>query len=208
MNDGIKHVGILGGTFDPIHCGHLLAAEQAREQAGLDEVWFMPAHIPPHKTRAGLTPAAARLKMVELAIADHESFRVTDIELLREGPSYTYDTIVQLVAQFPECRFSFIIGGDMVEILPKWHRYEELRRLVRFIGLARPGSVVDQADPADDRPGTINHQAPLEDVTFVQMPIWDISSTLIRAKAAAGQSIRYLVPREVERYIKENRIYE
>lgn len=194
MSERIKHVGIMGGTFDPIHCGHLLAAEQAREQAGLDEVWFMPTHIPPHKTRAGLTSAAVRLQMVELAVADHESFRVTDIELARDGPSYTYDTIVQLVEQFPDCRFSFIIGGDMVEILPKWYRYEELSRMIRFIGLARPGAKMDRA----------SH----EGVTFVEMPVWDISSTLIRTKAAAGQSIRYLVPPSVERYIKENRFYE
>ncbi|QRG70535.1 nicotinate-nucleotide adenylyltransferase [Brevibacillus choshinensis] len=190
----MKHVGIMGGTFDPIHCGHLLAAEQAREQAGLDEVWFMPTHIPPHKKRDGLTSAATRLQMVELAVADHESFRVTDIELKREGPSYTYDTIVQLVDQFPDCRFSFIIGGDMVEILPKWYRYEELSRLIGFIGLARPGATLEQVSR--------------EDVTFVEMPVWDISSTLIREKAAAGQSIRYLVPNSVERYIKENRFYE
>ncbi|MED4754138.1 nicotinate-nucleotide adenylyltransferase [Brevibacillus choshinensis] len=194
MNEQIKHVGIMGGTFDPIHCGHLLAAEQAREQAGLDEVWFMPTHIPPHKTRVGLTSATTRLQMVELAVADHESFRVIDVELRREGPSYTYDTIVQLVEQFPDCRFSFIIGGDMVEILPKWYRFEELSRMIRFIGLARPGSEVDRVSNAN--------------VTFVEMPVWDISSTLIRTKAAAGQSIRYLVPRSVERYIKENRFYE
>ncbi|KQL48921.1 nicotinic acid mononucleotide adenylyltransferase [Brevibacillus choshinensis] len=194
MNERIKHVGIMGGTFDPIHCGHLLAAEQAREQAGLDEVWFMPTHIPPHKTRVSLTSATTRLQMVELAVADHESFRVIDVELRREGPSYTYDTIVQLVEQFPDCRFSFIIGGDMVEILPKWYRFEELSRMIRFIGLARPGSEVDRVSN--------------ENVTFVEMPVWDISSTLIRTKAAAGQSIRYLVPRSVERYIKENRFYE
>jgi len=194
MNEGIRHVGIMGGTFDPVHCGHLLAAEQAREQAGLDEVWFMPTHLPPHKSRDGLTSAAARLEMVELAIADHESFRVTDIELKRKGPSYTYDTIVQLVAQFPECRFSFIIGGDMVKILPNWYRFAELSRMVRFIGLERPGADVEHVFS--------------DNVTFVEMPVWDISSTLIRAKAAAGQSIRYLVPRLVERYIKENRIYE
>lgn len=184
----------MGGTFDPIHCGHLLAAEQAREQAGLDEVWFMPAGIPPHKSQAVLTSAAVRLRMVELAVADHESFRVTDVELKREGPSYTYDTIVQLVEQFPECRFSFIIGGDMVETLPKWYRYEELSRMIRFIGLARPGSEAGRA--------------PRAGVTFVEMPVWDISATLIRTRAGAGQSIRYLVPRSVERYIKENRVYE
>ncbi|WNC16823.1 nicotinate-nucleotide adenylyltransferase [Brevibacillus brevis] len=194
MKERIKHIGIMGGTFDPIHCGHLLAAEQAREQAKLDEVWFMPTHIPPHKTREGLTSAPHRLQMVELAVADHESFRATDIELRREGPSYTYDTMEQLVREHPDCRFSFIIGGDMVEILPSWHRYEELSRMIHFIGLARPGTDVKRV--------------PGDNVTFVEMPVWDISSTLIRARAAEGRSIRYLVPRAVERYIKENRFYE
>lgn len=184
----------MGGTFDPIHCGHLLAAEQAREQAGLDEVWFMPTHIPPHKRSDGLTPAQQRLQMVQLAIADHEAFRVTDVELQREGPSYTYDTMVRLVSAYPDCRFSFIIGGDMVEILPKWYHYEDLIRLIRFIGLARPGSHMDRESN--------------EHVTFVEMPVWDISSTLIRTRAQEGKSIRYLVPRSVERYIKENRFYE
>lgn len=190
-----KHIGIMGGTFDPIHCGHLLAAEQAREQAGLDEVWFMPTHIPPHKKRNSLTLAKHRLQMVELAVADHESFFVTDIELRREGPSYTYDTIVELVSQYPNYRFSFIIGGDMVQILSEWYQYKELIRMIHFIGLARPGAELDK-DNND------------EVVTFVEMPVWDISSTLIRNKAAAGKSIRYLVPDAVERYIKENRFYE
>ncbi|MGG1658797.1 nicotinate-nucleotide adenylyltransferase [Brevibacillus sp. NRS-1366] len=189
-----KHIGIMGGTFDPIHCGHLLAAEQAREQAGLDEVWFMPTQIPPHKRRDSLTLAKHRLKMVELSVADHESFRVTDVELGREGPSYTYDTIVQLAWQYPDYRFSFIIGGDMVKILPTWYQYQKLIRMIHFIGLARPGADIDRMAS--------------EHVTFVEMPVWDISSTLIRDKAAAGKSIRYLVPDSVERYIKENRFYE
>ncbi|MDN4093358.1 nicotinate-nucleotide adenylyltransferase [Brevibacillus agri] len=194
MKDARKKVGIMGGTFDPIHCGHLLAAEQAREQAGLDEVWFMPSHIPPHKSREGLTEAHHRLQMVQLAIADHESFRVTDIELARKGPSYTYDTMVLLTQQFPDCQFSFIIGGDMVKILPQWYQFPQLIRMVRFIGLARPGTELEREA--------------CEYVTFVEMPVWDISSTLIREKAAAGKSIRYLVPDAVERYIKENRFYE
>lgn len=194
MKHAVKKVGMMGGTFDPIHCGHLLAAEQAREQAGLDEIWFMPTHIPPHKQRDSLTLAEHRLNMVQMAVADHEAFRVMDIELRREGPSYTYDTMVQLTQQFPDCQFSFIIGGDMVKILPKWYQFQELLRMVRFIGLARPGTELDREAS--------------EYVTFVEMPVWDISSTLIREKAAAGKSIRYLVPAAVERYIKENRFYE
>jgi nicotinate-nucleotide adenylyltransferase len=190
-----KQIGIMGGTFDPIHYGHLLAAEQAREQAGLDEVWFMPAGIPPHKERAGISSARDRLRMVELAVADHPSFRVIDVELHREGPSYTYDTMLQLTKDYPDCRFSFIIGGDMVEILPSWHRFDELKQLVRFIGLARPGAKYDMAESS-------------RYVTFLEMPAWDLSSTLIRQKAAAGKSIRYLVPPSVERYIKEQRLYE
>lgn len=194
MGESPKHVGIMGGTFDPIHCGHLLAAEQAREQACLDEIWFMPTHVPPHKKHYGLTPPGHRLKMVQLAVENHPFFHVIDVELQREGPSYTYDTMVRLASRYPHSRFSFIIGADMVNILPKWHRYEELARLTHFIGLARPGSDIDR------RSG--------EHVTFVEMPVWDISSTLIRKKAAEGKSIRYLVPDSVERYIKENRLYE
>lgn len=194
MNKQKKHVGIMGGTFDPIHCGHLLAAEQAREQAGLDEVWFMPTHIPPHKSRQHLTAAQDRLRMVELAVADNPAFRVTDVELQREGPSYTYDTMVRLVREYPDCRFSFIIGADMVEILPTWYRFEELVRLVHFIGLARPGTKLERSRR--------------EYVTFVEMPVWDISSTMIRKKAASDKSIRYLVPPAVERYLKEKRIYD
>lgn len=194
MKDESKHIGLLGGTFDPIHCGHLLAAEQAREQAGLDEIWFLPTHIPPHKSREGLTPAHHRLTMVQLAIEDHPAFRVSDEELHREGPSYSYDTMVRLVKKHRDYRFSFIIGGDMVKTLSTWHRYEELVGLTDFIGLARPGFELDLSDP--------------EHVTFVNMPVWDISSTLIRQKVVDGKSLRYLVPDAVERYIKENRLYE
>lgn len=190
-----KQIGIMGGTFDPIHTGHLLAAEQAREQAGLDEIWFMPTHIPPHKDRVGLTEARHRLRMVELAVADHPAFRACDLELRREGPSYTVDTVELLLQNHPDCQFSFIIGGDMVSILPKWHRIDELVRMIRFIGLSRPGTQLDMS-------------AYETYVRFVEMPAWDLSSTLVRKKAAQGKSIRYLVHPSVERYIKEWGLYE
>lgn len=195
MKQRERQIGIFGGTFDPVHYGHLIAAEQAREQAALDEVWFMSARIPPHKQRAGITEEKHRFRMVELAIDGHPAFHATNIELLREGPSFSYDTMQQLQQEHPDCRFSFIIGGDMVEMLPKWYRFEELVQMVRFIGLARPGAVYDQA-------------AVSSYVTFIEMPVWDLSSTLIREKVAAGKSIRYLVPDAVESYIKEQGLYE
>ncbi|MBO8164158.1 MAG: nicotinate-nucleotide adenylyltransferase [Brevibacillus sp.] len=189
-----REIGLMGGTFDPIHLGHLLAAEQAREQAGLDEVWFLPSRVPPHKQGEEITPAVHRLRMTELATADHPAFHVCSVELERSGPSYTVDTLHVLLQRYPDVRFSFIIGGDMVNMLPKWHRFDELVRMVHFIGLERPGTAADR-------------QKFWPYVTFVEMPQWDVSSTLIRRKVRAGLSIRYLVPDAVERYIKENGLY-
>lgn len=189
-----RRIGIMGGTFDPIHCGHLLAAEQAREQAELDEVWFLPAGVPPHKRHEQITAAHHRLRMVELAIANHPAFRVNRCELERSGPSYTFDTIRALTEEHPNEQFFFIIGGDMVNSLHQWHRFPELIQLVRFIGLHRPGSVWDPQQLAAF-------------VTYVEMPLWDVSSSLIREKVKAGRSIRYFVPQAVERYIKENGLY-
>ncbi|WP_134687178.1 nicotinate-nucleotide adenylyltransferase [Brevibacillus migulae] len=190
-----KRIGLLGGTFDPIHSGHLIAAEQARDQMKLDEVWLMPTKIPPHKTRTDIADEQHRLRMTELAAADHPYFRVSDMELHREGPSYTVDTMRAIRQMFPHDEFLFIIGGDMVEMLPKWHRFEELRTIVHFIGLARSGA-------------QYNQEAVSSYVTFVEMPAIDISSTMIRQRVRAGISIRYLVPDAVERYIKEHRLYE
>lgn len=189
-----KRVGIMGGTFDPIHNGHLLVAEQSREQAGLAEVWFMPSHIPPHKVRSGIAAPEHRLRMVELAIADHPAFHAIDLELKREGPSYTIDTMLQLTEQYPDIAFSFIIGGDMVKLLPQWHRLEELAQLVQFIGSVRPGYEFDRESLGVD-------------IVMVEIPIWDISSSLVREKAAAGKSLRYLVPEPVEAYMKEHNLY-
>jgi len=194
MSNG-KRIGLFGGTFDPIHYGHLIAAEQARDQMKLDEVWLMPAKIPPHKTRTDIASEQHRLRMVELAVADHPTFRVSDIELQREGPSYTVDTMRAIRQKFPHDDFWFIIGGDMVEMLPKWYRFEELRTMVHFIGLSRSGA-------------QYNQDAVSSYVTFVEMPTINISSTMIRQRVQEGISIRYLVPDAVERYIKEQRLYE
>lgn len=192
-------VGIMGGTFDPIHHGHLLAAERAREEAGLDEVWFMPAYAPPHKPNAPKATAEQRLAMVGAAIAGNRFFRTEPMEIRRGGTSYTVDTVRELVGRCPGVDFYYIIGADMVQYLPNWVRIDELVRMIRFIGLARPGYSAD----AGVLPVSIRAS-----VASASMPQVDISSTMIRDMRKAGRSIRYLVPDPVLAYIEENRLYE
>ncbi|WNQ13410.1 nicotinate-nucleotide adenylyltransferase [Paenibacillus aurantius] len=192
-------VGIMGGTFDPIHLGHLLAAERAREQAGLDEVWFMPAHVPPHKAHAPKADAEARWEMVVRATKSHAAFQAVDFELRRGGTSYTIDTITELRKTYPDHQFFYIIGGDMVMYLPKWYRIGELARQVTFIGLERPGYVIK----LEELPDEIRRS-----VLLVPMPLMEISSTDIRARRAGGQSIRYVVTEPVRDYIEGNGLYE
>lgn len=187
----MKRIGILGGTFDPPHLGHLIMAERAYEGMNLDEVWFLPSHIPPHKQKAALS-SEERLALVKQAIAGNSHFSVSDVELTRKGTSYTVDTMNLLTEEYPSHQFFFIIGGDMVEHLPKWHRIEDLKKLVHFIGMRRPGYTWN----------------PQEAVHEVEIPLIDISSSTIREKLATKQSVRYLVPESVHDFIKEHRLYE
>lgn len=190
-------IGIFGGTFDPIHMGHLLVAEQAREAADLDEVWFIPNAEPPHKA-APVSATHHRERMVELAIADHPRFRLSRVELDRPGPSYTVDTVRDLKKAHPQAHFFLIVGADMMNDLPRWYKIEEIMHVVQVIGHLRPGVAVGDLPPFIARRLTL-----VEDAVTL-----DLSSTEIRRRAAAGKSIRYLVPEKVRRYIEENRLYE
>lgn len=192
-------VGIMGGTFDPIHQGHLLAAERAREEAGLDEVWFMPSSTPPHKPNAPKASAEQRLRMVEAAISDNRHFRAETLEIRRGGTSYTVDTIRELKLQYPGIDFFYIIGADMVQYLPNWVRIGELVGMIKFIGLARPG----YSSEVGLLPVSIRGS-----VLSASMPQVGISSTMIRDMRKSGKSVRYLVPDPVLFYIEENRLYE
>ncbi|MEB3100744.1 nicotinate-nucleotide adenylyltransferase [Ferviditalea candida] len=192
-------IGIMGGTFNPIHLGHLIAAEQARDGMGLQEVWFLPSNIPPHKEPETGAAAEQRLEMVRRAVSGHPQFRVNDLELRLGGKSYSVNTVAELQKQHPDHEFYFIIGGDMVQYLPNWHRIEELVRKVFFIGLQRAGTTLDP----DSLPDWIR-----EKVVMIPMPMIQISSTDIRGRFAEKQSIRYLVPDEVRSYIEENGLYE
>ncbi|WP_338044949.1 nicotinate-nucleotide adenylyltransferase [Paenibacillus lignilyticus] len=192
-------VGFMGGTFDPIHYGHLLAAESAREACGLDEVWFIPAGHPPLKENGPLADGQTRLEMVYRAIDFQPHFRGMDVELEREGTSYTIDTVKSLMELYPDREFSIIIGSDRVNDLPQWHQINELAALVRFIGVRRAGEELK----VDALPAFLQ-----ERLSIIEMPQIGISSTDIRNRRAQGRSIRFLVPEKVYSFIRRNGLYE
>lgn len=187
----VKKIGILGGTFNPPHIGHLIVANEVQHALGLDEVRFMPTALPPHKSAPGDATAEQRLRMVELAVADYDKFAVSAFEVTRGGISYTYDTMKQLTELEPEVDFHFIIGGDMIDMLPKWHRIEELLELVTFVGVARPGTIGTTAFP----------------ITMVEIPQIELSSTLIRQRFVMDGTVQFLLPPKVEAFIREEGLY-
>lgn len=189
--------GILGGTFDPIHLGHLVIAEWVRVSMDLDEIWLMPSHTPSYKWPPPAASPAHRLEMVRRAVEGNRHFRVEDGEILRGGVTYTVDTMERLIAAHPEREFYYMIGADMVAYLPHWHRIGDLLAMVRFIGVRRTGYDLEASVP-DEARGR---------VLFVDAPLIDISSTVIRERLKSGKSVRYLIPAAVEEYIKENGLY-
>ncbi|WP_096153317.1 nicotinate-nucleotide adenylyltransferase [Bacillus sp. FJAT-45066] len=188
----MRKIGILGGTFDPPHIGHLIIANEVLQRLSLDEIWFLPNRIPPHKLDKSITATSSRVDMINLAIEDNNHFTMNSIELERSGPSFTYDTIVTLKELHPTEDFFFIIGADMVEYLPKWHRIDELMEMVQFVGVKRAGYQLQTLYP----------------VIEVDIPQIDISSTIIRERRRSGLLFQYLVPAKVHRYIEENNLYE
>lgn len=186
-----KQVGLLGGNFNPVHLAHLIIADQVGQALGLDKVCLMPSYFPPHVDAKKTIDASHRLKMLELAIEDNPLLQVETIELQRQGKSYTYDTMVALIDQNPDTDYYFIIGGDMVDYLPTWYRIEDLLQLVQFVGVKRPGYPVETNYP----------------VIWVDVPWFDLSSTMIRNKIQAGCSVNYFLPNPVIQYIKEEGLY-
>jgi nicotinate-nucleotide adenylyltransferase len=196
-------IGIYGGTFDPIHYGHLVLAEQCREQCQLDEVWFVPAAQPPHKLDATISPAKARYEMIEFAIAGHPHFKLSRIELERTGPSFTVTTLEQLRAEDASRELFLLIGADSLHDLPQWREPRRIQELATVVAVNRGDR------PLPDRSQLEQHlgQAQAVRIRFVQMPGFDLSARDIRQRSTAGQSIRYLVPRPVEAYIVHNHLY-
>ncbi|WKA56309.1 nicotinate-nucleotide adenylyltransferase [Planococcus shixiaomingii] len=186
----MRKVGILGGTFNPPHLGHLIMANEAFHAIGLDEVRFMPNSIAPHKEVTGAN-AQQRLDMTRLAISGSRHFSVEDVEIKNGGVSYTFDTMKKMIQKEPDSEFYFIIGGDMVDGLSSWHRIDELMEMVRFIGIKRPGYESNSAYP----------------VLMVDSPEIHLSSSMLRERIAKNQTVSYLMPENVEAYIRREQLY-
>ena len=193
-------LGILGGTFDPIHHGHLAIAEEVREVLGLERVLFVPASVPPHRAAAPGATAEDRAHMVELAIAGNPAFSMSRIELDRDGPSYTVDTLTVLAARGPDP--VFILSTEALAGLPDWHDPGGVLRLARLAVVPRAGA------PALG-PGWAAERFPDQAARFewLEGPLLPVSGSVVRARAAAGRSVRYLVPEAVARYIDDHRLY-
>lgn len=186
-----KQIGILGGNFNPVHNAHLVVADQVRQQLGLDSVYLMPEFEPPHVDHKDTIDEKHRLKMLELAIKDVEGLDIETIELERKGVSYTYETMKLLIEKNPDVDYYFIIGGDMVDYLPKWYKIDELVQMVQFVGVQRPKYKAGTSYP----------------VIWVDVPLMDISSSLIRDFIAKDRKPNYLLPKEVLDYIEEEGLY-
>jgi nicotinate-nucleotide adenylyltransferase len=195
------NIGVLGGTFDPIHIGHLVVGEEARMKLGLSEILFVPAGQPWLKQDRDITPAAHRVEMVRRAIADNPHFKLCTLEVERPGPSYTVNTLTLLQKQLgSQASLFFILGRDTLAGLPLWKEPEKLVQLCRLVVPPRLGSR-DLKHLETAIPGL------LDKVIQLDMPVIGISSSEIRQRLAQGLSIRYLVPPEVEKYITEHKIY-
>ena len=191
-----ESVGIFGGSFDPVHLGHLILAEIACDELGLDRVIFIPAHLPPHKlTGRELTPPGSRLQMLRLAIDSNRRFELSTFELDRTAISYTIDTLEHLRAELPETDLVLLIGGDSARDFHTWYRPEEIATLAEVAVWARPGAAL----PEEIIPG-VGYRT-------IRSPLIEISSTSIRERCRRGHSIRYLTLDSVVEYISTHALY-
>ncbi len=205
MTHNVVQVGLLGGTFNPVHLAHLVAAQDAFELFGLDQVWFVPCARPPHKGDSPLAPAEHRLAMLKLALQGNPWASVCDIELRRGGISYTVDTVRELKRVYPEVAFHFILGTDSLAELHQWREIESLLELCPFLAIGRPGWDPESFDVTSIRlpppwPGRLKAQIRTGHMI-------GISSTEIRDRAARGLGLRYLVPDSVSAYMTQKALY-
>lgn len=197
-------IGIMGGTFDPIHNGHLLLGQQAYSEYGLDSVWFMPSGQPPHKKDRHVTGREHRCAMVKLALREHPEFLFSDFEVSREGSTYTAQTLALLKNTWPQHRFFYIVGADSLYEIERWYHPEEVMKSVSFLAADREYSqehrpLADQIRYLTDRYGAC--------IRLLHCREMDVSSEEIRQMVRAGRSIGEIVPKPVEEYIYSHRLY-
>jgi nicotinate-nucleotide adenylyltransferase len=198
----LTRVGILGGTFNPPHIAHLVCAQEAYLQLDLDEVMLIPARIPPHKPVDDEPGAEHRLELCWAAIEGDDRFTVSDLEITRDGPSYTVDTLRTLTRRAPDSELFMIVGGDVAAGLPSWHEPEQVLSLATLAVAKRRGTARARVEQAlQSLPGG-------ERAVFFRMPRIAISSTLVRRRVRHGEPVRYFVPDAVAKYIERNRLYQ
>lgn len=216
-----QKIGILGGTFNPIHYGHLAAAEEVWSRLKLDQVLFVPSFLPPHKQDEVIPSATQRQEMVALAIAGNPHFSLSDLEVKREGMSYSIDTVTELRRLQPAADFYFITGLDSFLEIQTWKEWERLLSLCKFIVLSRPGYAFTDLASINFMHKAVNTLRALDQrelrravleignsaVYLEQIPLYDISSTDIRQRVRQGRTIKYLLPECVETYIIKNKLY-
>lgn len=196
-------IGIMGGTFDPIHNGHLIISEHIRDNLGLDEVIFIPAGQPPHKDNNLVLSSNHRFNMTNMAIEGNPKFRISDMEIKSKETSYTFDTIKKLKDKYNDSELYFIIGADSLFNLEKWHKFSELSKITKFSLWERTGYY---RQDILDRIAYLKKQFET-DIFYVEGPIIEISSSHIRNRVKSNKSIRYLVPKSVMEYIEKNNLY-
>ena len=195
MKRGRERIGILGGTFDPPHVGHLIIAEQACAQVRLDKLLFIPAYLPPHKRSGGRANPRQRLTMVRLATTGRPKFEASSIEITRKGISYTVDTLRELQKMHRGAMFYLIVGGDNFDSFKSWKSVDEISRLATIV-------VYKRRSPKKRTTGTR-----MAKLVHLRGALIDISSTMIRDRVKKGESIRFLVPERVRRFIDKNKLY-
>lgn len=198
-----RKIGLMGGTFDPIHYGHLLIAENAYEQFRLDEVIFMPTGTSPHKDSGKILDANERMELIRLAIQDNPHFSCSDYEITKEGICYTYLTLRDFQKQFQDADLYFIMGADSLAYFDSWRCPDEISRLSTILAAVRDGLDLDQLLPIRDS----LEQKYNTRIGFINTPNFSVSSHMIRQRLAKQQTVRYLIPDAVEAYLKQHAIY-
>ena len=204
MEDPMRRVGILGGTFDPVHNGHLLLGEQAHREYGLDEIWFMPSHVPPHKKDHHITDGAARIRMLELATESVPYFSVSDFEMGREGNTYTAQTLALLKEAYPDIEVYFIIGADSLYQLESWYHPEQV--MAQAVLLVSGRTYEDGGVSLEDEVSYLNKKYGA-DIRILLNPKIEEASVDIRKRAALGEDLSKDTPEAVANYIRETGLY-
>lgn len=190
-----ERIGIMGGTFDPVHIAHLVIAQEVLEKLKLRQVWFVPSFIPPHKKDNRVSKPQHRLKMLKLATENDKRFSISDVELKRKGISYTVDTLKELSLSNPGIKLYLILGVDNLKYLSTWKEPEEVYGLAQVVLVRRPGYRL----PSGNRW--------VEKAVTIEAPLWEVSSSQIRERVKAGLSISYWVPEKVRKYIEKHKLY-